>query len=65
MAKKNDFDVDLSDAEVKSYEREIIELWDSLPDYCKTAKTLEKMKDIASQALLDKLTKLESPRDGE
>ena len=55
----------MSDAEVKSNEREIIELWDSLPDYCKTAKTLEKMKDIASQALLDKLTKLESPRDGE
>ncbi len=59
MAKKEDFEVNLNDYDTNSNELEIIELWDSLPDYCKTPKTLEKIKSLASQTLLDKLTKRE------
>ena len=62
MAKKYNFEVDSSDYESKVHELEIetIRIWDNLPDYCKTPQTLEKIKAIACQTVLDKLTKQES-----
>ena len=52
----NDFEVNSND---------ILQLWDNLPDYCKTAKTLEKIKAMTSQSLLNKLTTPESLIDDE
>jgi hypothetical protein len=60
MAKKYDFDVNSSEYDAKSHELEIIELWDSLPDYCKTPQILEKVKTMASPILLDKLKMTQS-----
>ena len=62
---KNDFEVNSNDYEAKLYELEILQLWDNLPDYCKTAKTLEKIKAMTSQSLLNKLTTPESLIDDE
>ncbi|MEI8208174.1 MAG: hypothetical protein WCG16_03135 [Methylococcales bacterium] len=61
----NDFEVNSNDYEAKLYELEILQLWDNLPDYCKTAKTLEKIKAMTSQSLLNKLTTPESLIDDE
>ena len=57
---KNDFEINSNDYEAKLYELEILQLWDNLPDYCKTEQTLEKIKAMTSQSLLNKLTTPES-----
>ncbi len=56
MAKKYEFDAVSVDVEEKSNEIEIIELWDNLPDYCKTPQTLAKIRAMASPSFMDKLT---------
>ncbi len=65
----NDFEVNSNDYEAKLYELEILQLWDNLPDYCKTPQTLEKIKAMTSQSLsqslLNKLTTAELPKDSE
>ncbi len=61
----NDFEVNSNDYEAKLYELEILQLWDNLPDYCKTAQTLEKIKTMTSESLLNKLTAPESLGDKE
>ena len=50
-----DFDINSNDYETILYEAEIIQLWDSLPDYCKTRQVLDKTKEMASPSLLNKL----------
>ena len=50
-----DFDVKSTYYEAALYETEIIQLWDRLPDYCKTARLWEKVKEMASPSLLSKL----------
>jgi hypothetical protein len=60
---KEDFDAHSSDYEAKLHELEIIQLWDNLPDYCKTAQTLEKIKAMAGPSFLNKLTMQESLGD--
>ncbi len=67
MARKEDLDDGLFEYEskVQGMEIEIIRLWDNLPDYCKTAQTLEKIKALASSTLMDKLTKIKLPSDSE
>ena len=61
----NDFEVNSNDYDAKLYELEILQLWDNLPDYCKTAQTLEKIKAMTSQSLLNKLTTQELLSDSE
>jgi hypothetical protein len=63
MAKNYEFDSDTSGSEEKSIEIEIIDLWDNLPDYCKTAQTLEKIKSMAGPSLWNKLTMQEALDD--
>ena len=62
MAKKDDFDLNSDDSKVDatSNELEIIELWDNLPNYCKTPQILEKVKSIASPSIWNNLIPPES-----
>ena len=50
-----DFDINSNDYETVSYEARIIQLWDSLPDYCKTRQVMDKIKEMAIPSLLTKL----------
>ena len=50
-----DFDINSNDYETVLYEAEIIQLGDSLPDYCKTRQVLDKIKEMASPSLSTKL----------
>ena len=50
-----DFDINSNDYETVLYEAEIIQLWDSLPDYCKTRQVMNKIKEMTSPSLLTKL----------
>ncbi len=50
-----DFDINSNDYETVLYEAEIIQLWDILPDYCKTRQVMNKIKEMASPSLLTKL----------
>jgi len=50
-----DFYINSKDYETVLYEAEIIQLWDSLPDYCKTRQVMDKIKEMASPSLLIKL----------
>jgi hypothetical protein len=59
MTKNYQLDTTPRDSEERPNEIDIemIELWwDSLPDYCKTLRKLEKMKDLVSPSLWNKLT---------
>ena len=56
MIDKEDFDNVSTYYEMSLYEAEIIQLWDRLPDYCKTKQLLDKLKEMASPSLLSKLT---------
>lgn len=43
-----DFDINSTDYETIFYEAEIIQIWDSLPDYCKTLDLWNKIKEMAT-----------------
>ncbi|MEY3107279.1 MAG: hypothetical protein RIT35_1457 [Pseudomonadota bacterium] len=51
-----DFDINSTDYETIFYEAEIIQIWDSLPDYCKTLDLWNKIKEMANPSLLCKLS---------
>jgi hypothetical protein len=48
-----DFDVKSTYYEAALYEADIIQLWDGLPDYCKTARLWEKVKEMASPSFAE------------
>jgi hypothetical protein len=50
-----DFDINSNDYETILYEAEIIQLWDSLPDYCKTRQVMDRIKEMTNPSLLTKL----------